>query len=155
MKIKIDGLDPTDVLFALYNNAHFEGPRFHHQPVLSFLVKRIAAKANWKCSAALIDRLDKNNVSLSFDYVDLGAGLRPLHVDLSGIEFNSYRYDRCHGSGLAAKVITSLRDVYVQQFKSYKDKDGDFKQLLWQINTKKLAEITIKQPNPVPPRAHL
>lgn len=142
MKIKIDGLDPTDILLALYNHARFEGPRFHDRPLI---VKHIPAKGDWDPAAALIDQRDAHHCDLSFDGVDLGAGVRPLYVDLSDIEFDSDRYDRCHGIGLAAKVIASLRDAYVQEFEQSKDKARDFKKLLWQVNQKVQEETASGQ----------
>ena len=84
--VSIVGLNKADVLLALYNNAKFGGEGFKSQPQMQILVM-MSGNGTMEAAKKLI-----NNGTYNFDYVDLGAGPRPLKVNLSGFEFNSFCY---------------------------------------------------------------
>ena len=116
MKIIILGLHKADVLLALYNHAKFAGNDFEAQPLLKVIYENNPCGCI-KSAHELIDNALKRN-EFYFDFIDLGAGLRPLKVDLSGFYFESSSYDNFHGfDGYAGKVIDQLRAAIVAKLK--------------------------------------
>ena len=104
-KIEIVGLNKADILLALYNNARFQGkenpPTRKSMGILSVPGKIEKAKIE-------IGRCIKED-NYFIDYIDLGAGPRPLKVDLRGCEFDPGQYDKIHGViGYAENVIRQL-----------------------------------------------
>jgi len=116
MKIEIVGLSKADVLLNLYNNAKFAGEGFASQPMMKVMY-RMNPFGKSEAADAAIEKAIKNN-DFYFDYIDLGAGPRPLKVDLSGFDFDSTNYDRNHGhDGYAAEIIDRLRAAVIEQCK--------------------------------------
>ena len=105
MKVNIEGLSTSDVLLALYNNAGFKGTGFSNQSNMMQLLFSMAPKGRLARAKELI----RDSKNYYFDYVDLGAGPRPLKVDLSNNEFDPHLFDRDHGIGAAEKAISDLR----------------------------------------------
>lgn len=112
MKVEIVGLHKADVLLALYNNAKFAGKGFESQPMLKVMA-RMSPPGNREMAEKLIDEALENS-SCYFDYIDLGAGPRPIQANLSGFDFDPAQYDNNHGTtGYAATIIEQLRSEYV------------------------------------------
>lgn len=114
MKVEIVGLDKADVLLNLYNNAKFAGEDFASQLMLKKVMYRLGKPEAAK--AAVDEAFDTGH--FYFDYIDLGAGPRLLHINLSGFDFDSTYYDRAHGhDGYAAEIIDRLRATMIEQCK--------------------------------------
>lgn len=104
MNVNIADLSKEEVLLALYNNALFCGAEYTNQPRFNVLALTLG-RGKKELAQSLIE-----SGQLSFDYIDLGAGSRPLKVDIAKDEFNPDYYDREHGEpGYAMKIIDSLR----------------------------------------------
>jgi hypothetical protein len=131
MKIMIVGLNKADVLLALYNNAHCEGPAMSHAPMMK-MMSRMMPPATIETAQKEIDARFKSH-NFHFDYVDLGGGPKSLKLDLSGFEFDSSQYDEYHGKDLAEKVINSLRTQYTSALKDAPKQS--FAGLLAAVNT--------------------
>lgn len=100
----------ADVLLALYNNAKYAGPGFASQPMMKIMY-RMSHFGNAEAAQAAIASGQEY-----FDYIDLGAGPRPLKVRLSGFDFDSSSYDRDHShDGYAGEVIDQLRTTMIEQ----------------------------------------
>jgi len=130
MKVEIVGLHKADVLLALYNNAKFAGKNFASQPMLKVMA-RMAPPGKREMAEKIIDEaLDNNNCYL--DYIDLGAGPRPIKANLSGFDFDPTQFDNNHGQdGYAAAIIDQLRAEYINQLQD--EPKNSFAGLLSQI----------------------
>ena len=138
--VEIVGLSKTDVLLALYDHAKFAGKAFQTQPMLKIMAN-MAPQGNRAMAEKLVNEAFCND-NFYFDYIDLGAGPRPIKTDLSGFEFDSTQYDYYHGDkGYAASIINQLRAAYVRQFKN-KPKDS-FAYLLSQIGSAVISKNKI------------
>lgn len=105
MILLITDLDKAVVLLSLYNHAKLEGPAFDGKD-MSRLAAKNAKNGTLEAAQAF---LKKRGEDLCIDYIDLGGGLRPIKMDLSGLEIDSKKYDLCNGKGLANKVIDGIR----------------------------------------------
>jgi hypothetical protein len=101
-EISIEGLEPSDVLAALYNAARPLGMgMLHYTP----------EKMSRVDDQEIIDRMRREWDGKEFASVDYVKG-RPLKVtlDLTGkVLRNARLYDRNQGEGLCAEVIETLR----------------------------------------------
>lgn len=113
MIIQIAALPKEQVLLALYNYALLESKGFEAQPEMKIAIK-MGLGGTLENARALIDQRLENDY-FRFDYVDLGAGLIPLKIDLSGFEFDAETYDKHHGEGLAAKAVSAVRQAVISE----------------------------------------
>jgi hypothetical protein len=103
-KVNIAGLDKAELFAALYNHAKPLGMgMLHYDPTP--LTKESAQKLMdaGDDSARMFPGLGKT--ALKFDYV---KG-RPLKIDLSGDEMETWLYNRDQGDGAAEKIVAKLR----------------------------------------------
>lgn len=104
-KIDISGIDKAELFAALYNHAKPLGMGFlHYDPTP--LTKESAEKLmrGGDDSARMFPGM-RSGRSLYFDYV---KG-RPLKIDLSGDEMDTYLYNRDQGDGAAERIVSELR----------------------------------------------
>lgn len=145
MQVEIVGLNKADVLLILYNNAKFAGKPFESQPMLH-AKHRENPFGNKEAAEAAIQKAVECN-DFDFDDIDLGAGPRPLKVNLSGFDFDSERYDEYHGyDGYASKIIDCLRQVVQVLIEECKDSPKDsMASLLSQIGLTCKSKANSKQ----------
>lgn len=136
MKISIVGLNKTDVLLALYNNALCGGEVYKDQPYMKIMTG-IAPPGTLEDAIKLMDVSSKSE-KFYFGSIDLGGGIRALEVDLGGIDFDPKNYDNCHGKERAKKVIESLRDQILNVTKNFEKESID--QLLYFLSLKSKEE---------------
>ncbi len=99
------------VLLALYNHAKFAGKGFNSSPVMT---QRLFRPVSYKDSKFIIDEALKNRQGY-IDYIDLGAGSKPIKAHLTGSSFDSTQYDHNHGDvGYAGKIVDALRIEYIE-----------------------------------------
>jgi len=119
--VDISGLDKADVLLVLYDNAHFSGLSFATQPLRRIFASM--SQPGYREQAQSLIAAGTTN----FNEVNLGAGFRPLKVNLAGNDFDSFAYDRDHGfDGYAAILVQALRTQSTKHQK--KEDDEDYRQ---------------------------
>lgn len=104
-KVNIAGLDKAELFAALYNHAKPLGMgKLHYDPTV--LTKESAEKLMGlgDDAARMFPGMRRGN-SLYFDYV---KG-RPLKIDLSGDEMDTWLYNRDQGEGAAERIVAELR----------------------------------------------
>lgn len=103
-KINISGIDKAELFAALYNHAKPLGMGFlHYDPTP---LTKEAAQSLMEAgddSSRMFPGMGRR--SLYFDYV---KG-RPLKIDLSGDEMDTYLYNRDQGDGAAERIVSELR----------------------------------------------
>jgi hypothetical protein len=110
--IDISGLNKSDVLLALYKHATFEGPGFKFdkkfQKQLIWNALDYKSLANTEKAKQAMKTADETNY-YNIDYINLGAGDKPIKIDFSNNVINPTEFDRAHGSGAALRIISELR----------------------------------------------
>ena len=104
-KINIAGLDKAELFAALYNHAKPLGMGIiHYDPTP--LTKEAAQKlmAAGDDSARMFPGMGRSE-RLYFDYV---KG-RPLKIDITSDEMDTWLYNRDQGDGAAEKIVETLR----------------------------------------------
>lgn len=110
MKVSIIGIEKAAVLFELYNHARYAGKDFEGHIMQK--IGTFPAPGKQDIAIETIKRCEKSG-NFYFGYINLGAGDKPLRVDLSGEEFDSTAYDNMHGyEGYAEKIVAQLRAKY-------------------------------------------
>ena len=103
--VNIVGLDKAEVFAALYNHAKPLGMgMLHYDPELLTKESAQALMEKGDDSARIFGSLSRR--PLYFDYV---KG-RPLKIDLSGDELDTFLYDRDQGEGAGERIINQLRN---------------------------------------------
>lgn len=111
MKVLVAGINKVDLLLNLYNNANFQGSAFDQQQKMKALGQMTShIKGNRAKAEELINEGKKY-----FDYVDLGAGPRPLKISFDGFEIETSSYDEYNGEGLGASVVEAIRAEMIKQ----------------------------------------
>lgn len=142
MKVEIVGLNKIVVLLSLYNNAKFAGKEFASQPMMKVMYA-MDPLGNIEAAETVIEEATKSN-NFNFDYVDLGAGPRPLNVDLSSFDFDPTLYDCNHShDGYAAKIISDLRKAEI--IKSKDAPKDSFASLLCEVGLAFKSKAESKQ----------
>lgn len=134
MKVLVVGIHKVDLLLNLYNNANFQGTAFDEQMPLK-MMGRMAA--NMKGDRAKAEKLI-NERQVHFDYVDLGAGSRPLKISFDGFEIETASYDEYNGAGLGSRVVESMRAEIIKQ--SAATQDNGFVSLLGRISREAMKQ---------------
>lgn len=104
-KINIAGIDKAELFAALYNHAKPMGMGFLHfdpTPLDKESAEKLMARGD--DSHAMFPGMSTGR-ALYFDYV---KG-RPLKIDLSGDEMDTYLYNRDQGDGAAERIVAELR----------------------------------------------
>lgn len=139
MKILIVGINKTDLLLALYNNARCQGKAFDSVPSMK-IVGSMARPATHEDAEKILKERETSGIYY-FDYIDLGKGSRPLKVNLGDFEPDFKLYDEYNGEGLAQKIINSIRTQIIAQASN--EPDNEFAQLLKAISEKILNNNSI------------
>lgn len=104
-KVNIAGLDKVELFAALYNHAQPLGMGFMQYdptPLTREEAEKLMARGD---DATAMFSLGSRG-RLYFDYV---KG-RPLKIDLTGDEMDTYLYNRDQGDGAAEAVVAALRN---------------------------------------------
>lgn len=111
MRVDITGLDPAEVLLALYNRANYQ--RLSYNLTRYNFTTAVRASLFIPGSRTLAEQVwddAQTNNSFHFTGVDLGRGIRALNVTIIDNYFDSTTYDKTHGGpGSAQTVIDRLR----------------------------------------------
>lgn len=121
MKLLIMGINKADLLLALYNNARCQGKAFDSTPQMK-IVGRIAPPAKPEDAERILSEREATS-NYHFNYIDLGMGSRPLHVNLGEFEPDFKLYDESNGEGLAEEIINNLQNQIIAQANAVPDND--------------------------------
>lgn len=107
MKLKIMALDLPLLLLSLYNAAKQQGVAYNNRPAARLIGIKFK-DGDLAISRSLIESTGMQADLLFFNYVDLGAGIRPIKVNLGVTVADFSEYDYHHGVGTAQQVIDNV-----------------------------------------------
>jgi len=112
MRFNIFGIDKSVLLLSLYNNAKQQGVAYDNMPAAKHIGLLLKHGKLENAEALLEYRMESDNYY--FDYINLGSGPKVIQVDLGVHEPDFSKYDFHHGEGLAKKIVSTLRDKYIE-----------------------------------------
>ena len=162
MKLDIGAIPKQLLLLQLYNKALYQAPKYDVMPAIRQTVA--GKKGGMDLLAAMAIREKAKTHQYDFSKIDLGEGLRDLHVDLTNFEVDFAQYDEFHGAGTAESVVRELREALASEPAEENNQDGNNpianivkhvnRELLSQLNAQSVAacsrDTTATETSPTP-----
>jgi len=141
MKVNISGLDKAEILWALYSYALFAGPEYETNNPMTILHRSRPLVSRQAALIALMEAAYHDNFWI--ESIDLGQGLKPIYIDLSGSEIDVTVYENHHGEThkYVYQIIKNMRSYLARN--SFLHIATDDIGLLRQANTSVAAKQLI------------
>jgi hypothetical protein len=109
MKVNIAGLDKVEVLWALYSYALFAGPEYEKNNPMTILHRSRPLVSRQAALLGLMETVFSSDYCI--ESIDLGQGLKPIYVNLSGDEIDVTAYELHHGEtrNYVYRMIQNMR----------------------------------------------